>query len=135
VENGDTHVDFVQFDDLDKERKIRFDLNAVSEYEDFARRSIIDVVFVAPSLTLGDVRALLWAGLKWEEPRLTRERVGLLMEDYLISGGTLGDLAAAIRLAVNRSRLFIALATGTNPNSQGEASKASPNSETGLSAS
>lgn len=125
------HVDFVQFDDLDRERKIRFDSNAISEYEDFSRKSIIDVIFVQPTLTIGDVRALLWAGLHWEEARLTRERVGLLLEDYLVNGGLLGDLAAAIRLAINRSRLFSALAAGTSPNSSGEASKASPNSETG----
>lgn len=123
MENG--NEDFVRFDDLDKPRRLRFDTNAICDFDDEARRSIIDVVFGQDRLSTGDIRLLMWAGLKWEDKRLTKERAGMLLENFIVEGGNVNDISQAITDAVAKSRLFIAISGRPDPNSKGEA-KTSP---------
>lgn len=134
MNNGGSHDDFVRVE-FDRPRILRFDTNAICDFEDVARRSIVDVVFGQERLTLGEVRLLLWAGFKHEDPRLSRSFVGTLLENHIVAGGTVQALADAVTEAVKRSRLYIALVGAVDPNSKGEASKASPTSASGSEAS
>lgn len=128
---NDNH-DFVQFDELDKPRRIRFDTNAICDFDDAAGRSIMDVVFGDDRLTTGDIRILLWAGLKWEDRRLTKERAGTLLENFIVEGGKVQELADAITEAVSKSRLFQAItAKVADPNAKGEETTKSSPSDSG----
>lgn len=77
--------------ELDKPRRLRFDVNALADLEEHLGVGIGKVMEQEANFRL--LRALLWAGLKWEEPRLTIERAGALIQDYLARGGDLDALA------------------------------------------
>lgn len=65
---------------LDKVRHLRFTPNAIADAEEVMGKNLIAIV------TEGGVRAtraLLWAGLKWEDRSLTLEKVGVLMEKWM----------------------------------------------------
>lgn len=130
MDNGGSHEDFVRVE-FDKERILRFDTNAISDFEDVVGKSIVDVVFGSERMTLGSIRSLLWAGFKHEQPRLTRAQVGTMLEEYIVAGGTVQTLADEITAAVTRSRLFVALMGAIPPNSKGEAATTSPRLATG----
>ena len=59
---------------LDKERTIRFDLNAMSNFEKVTGRNILTNAL--ENLSANEIRALLWACLTDEDPSLTIEQVG-----------------------------------------------------------
>lgn len=82
---------------LDKERHLRYDLNAMILYEELTGKDIIDLfnsVFKKIKATeegkpvkgklfsLADTRALLYAGLKHEDPSLTLEKAGKMIDLY-----------------------------------------------------
>lgn len=60
---------------LDKERTILFNLNAMAEFEEVTGKSFFSEQDL-DNLTAKDVRAMLWTGLKHEDPDLTLEDVG-----------------------------------------------------------
>jgi len=62
---------------LDKERTIRFDLNAMCNYEDVTGENIF--ANALEKLSAKEVRAMLWACLLSEDPSLTLEYVGSLI--------------------------------------------------------
>lgn len=62
-----------------KERKLKFDLNALAELEDMY--GTVDDAFKAlDSGSVKAVRAVLWAGMLHDEPELTEREVGSLMD-------------------------------------------------------
>jgi hypothetical protein len=126
--------DMVEFGGLDKPRRLRLDMNAVCDFEDATGKTIFDA-FDGGRMSFGLARTLLWAALKHEDRRLSRERVGQLLEQYLEGGGTLAEVAEATAEAINRSRLFSALKVnaggGAGPNGKGEAEAPSPTSGDG----
>ncbi len=63
---------------LDKERTIRFDLNAMCSYEEVTGKNIF--ANALNSLSAQEVRAMLWACLISEDPDLTLEYVGSLVD-------------------------------------------------------
>ena len=72
---------------LDKTRKLRFDFNALAEFEDLMGCSMIaafqdfrDSRSGAPGVSFKMVRAMLWAGLLHEDPKLTPREAGELLE-------------------------------------------------------
>lgn len=82
---------------LDKERHLRYDLNAMILYEKLTGNDIIELfdgVFKkikaaknkkpvkGKLFSLEDTRALLYAGLKHEDPALTLEKVGGMIDLY-----------------------------------------------------
>jgi len=95
----------VEIDGFDKPRRLRCDANAVCDWEDATRRSIGEILG-QNSLSLGEMRSLFWAFAKWQEPRLTRERVGQLIDDYMAEGNKAQKLADAIIEALNKARIF-----------------------------
>ena len=62
--------------DLDRPRKLIYDLNAQCNFQKETGKSIFEVVLPASPL---EVRALLWAGLLRDDPSLTIEQVGAMV--------------------------------------------------------
>jgi hypothetical protein len=123
--------DVVDFDGFDRPRKLRVDVNSVSDFEKEAGQSIFEMLNAAENrLRIGNIRTLLWATMKADDRRLTIERVGVMMNDYLANGGQLQKLADALVEAINKSRLMTALA-GASPNVEGGENATSLISENG----
>ena len=118
MDNGTSREDFVRIE-FDRPRILRFDTNAVCDFDDAYGKSVLEVVYGAPVIPLGALRALLWAGLKHEDRKLSREKVGAFLEDYLVAGKSIQELADAVTEAVDRSRLFVALKGAVDPNPKG----------------
>lgn len=85
--------------ELDKPRRLRFDLNALADLEGVLGLGI-GQIFKEEMIGVRVIRALLWAGLKWEDRGLTLERVGTLLNSYLESEGTLQGLLDKIMEAL-----------------------------------
>jgi hypothetical protein len=109
--------DVVDFDGFDRPRRLRVDVNSISDFEDTAGLSIFELVFNTDRLRMGVIRTLLWATMKADDKKLTRERVGAMMNDYIVGGGDLQVLANALVEAINKSRLIVAL-SGGDPNAK-----------------
>lgn len=77
----------------EKPRNFKFDLNALADFEQevgmgFGQLMQMKAVFAA-------TRALLWAGLKWEDRTLTVQHMGDLCQKYIDAGGSLPELLGA----------------------------------------
>ena len=60
---------------LDRPRKLKLTLNIMCEAEQILKKSIL-----REDMGLLDMRAILWAGLKQEDPKLTIQKVGEMMD-------------------------------------------------------
>lgn len=89
--------------DLDKPRRLRYEINAFSDAEEAMGVSI--GVALKSNMGIRNIRAMLWAALKWEERGLTLERMGVILQRYLEAGGTLEAVAEAITRAIMLSGL------------------------------
>ena len=89
---------------LDKERKLRFDINALADWEEVTGKSLARITSGAIGLSL--MRSLLWAGLKHEDRSLTIDRVGVLLQQQIETGADLGTVAGSIQKALERSGLL-----------------------------
>lgn len=65
--------------DLDRERTMRLDLNALSDYERVTGKSIMSGGFALEKMGVPDIRALLWACLVQEDESLTERQVGAML--------------------------------------------------------
>lgn len=81
--------------ELDKERHLRYDLNALAEVED-AFGSMGSAFAALRQGSMKAVRCLLWAGLLHEDPDLTLHDVGAL-----VTMENLGTVSDAIMPAIN----------------------------------
>ena len=64
--------------DLDKSRRLLFDLNAMAAYEKETGKNFLDVPKETISATL--LRVVLWAGLIHEDKALTINQVGAMID-------------------------------------------------------
>lgn len=64
--------------ELDKERNIRFTMNALAEIEDALGVPLSEMEKVA--MTMKNIRTILWAGLIHEDDSLTVEQVGNMVD-------------------------------------------------------
>lgn len=80
--------------ELDKPRRLRFDINAISDAEEELGTGIGKALQMRAGIR--EIRALLWAGLKWEDRGLTLERTGYILQDYLNNGGSIDDVSTWI---------------------------------------
>lgn len=71
---------------LDRERTLRYDLNAMCMVEELTGESLMDLM---RKPTIKNLRTVIWAGLIHEDPNLTKETVGNCVE--------LGDLRETMR--------------------------------------
>ncbi len=113
---------------LDKERTLRFDFNACVAYERETGQSI-SALKDNPGFT--SIRALIWAGLLHEEPKLTIERAGAMLD--------LADLEVySEAIAEAMTRAFTKSGSGTRPEASdpnAEGSTGAPSGVTGASTS
>lgn len=94
------HVDLT----LDKPRRLRYDFNAIADLETTLGHPI--ATLLTTQMGLSSIRGLLWCGLKAEDRRLTPQRTGELIQQYLTNGGTLEALLAKVREALDQSGVF-----------------------------
>lgn len=76
---------------LDRPRRLKFDWNALADFEDAG--GDFNKAAISGFKTL---RLLLWAGLKWNDPVMTKAVAGDLIQQYVEQDGqtiaTLGDI-------------------------------------------
>ena len=102
---------------LDRERALRFDYNALCDVEPLLREELA-AILKAGRMSMGDLRALIYAGMKWEDARLTLERTGELIEAAAIKDENFFATAAeCVFEAIVACRLFGA----RSPNAPAEA--------------
>ena len=89
--------------ELDKPRRLRFDINALADAEEELGTGIGKALQMRAGIR--EIRALLWAGLKWEERGLTLARAGSILQGHLNTGGSIEDIAGAIGEALQASGL------------------------------
>lgn len=64
---------------LDKERALKFDLNAMVAFEEATSKSLMNGTFDSKKMSTRDLRAMLWACLIHEDDALTEKHVGSLI--------------------------------------------------------
>lgn len=80
-----------------KTRNLKYGFNALVDLEETLGVSIQDMMkMFASGAKLGDLRAILWAGMKHEEPGLTPEAVG----DMIDGPDDFKAIAEAVRAAM-----------------------------------
>lgn len=90
-----------------KERRLRYDINAAVEMEELlGGKSLLYILTNPAAAGISAIRILLWGGLKHEERGLTPQRVGLMMQEYMESGGRLEELIARISEAIQKSKML-----------------------------
>lgn len=63
---------------LDRERRLKMDLNAMATFEEETGKSLLSG-FNAAEINMRDIRTLLWVCLRHEDPALTQENVGAMV--------------------------------------------------------
>lgn len=103
--------------DLDKSRRLKFDFNAICEFEDKTGISLLglfadaskddqDDTAILRSIGFVKLRTLLWAGLRWEERGLTEERLGAIIQKVMEDGMSLLGLYGKVVEALMNSGVF-----------------------------
>lgn len=82
---------------LDKDRTLKFDLNAFCLAEEKSKTSLQEIVD-RDRMSMTELRAYLWAGLVHEDADLTLEQVGAL-----VSLANMGEVGAKILEAISAS--------------------------------
>lgn len=90
--------------ELDKLRRLRFDINALSDFEEAMGTGIMAAM--KTNMGIRAIRTMCWAGLKWEDRGLTQERMGTILQKYLEGGGSLEVISESLARAVAESGLF-----------------------------
>jgi hypothetical protein len=104
--------------ELDKPRRLKFDYNAICEAEDKAGMGIIDMM-KEENFGFRSIRALMYAGLRWEQRNLTVEMAGQLLQSYIAKEGTMAEIAGIITEAIFASGLFGRQKEETEGNAEG----------------
>ena len=63
----------------DRERFLKFDINAIIRFEEIAGKGIQDM----NQSSLKDLRTMMYCGLCWEDKSLTEEEAGTIMQEVL----------------------------------------------------
>lgn len=91
--------------ELDRIRHLRLTPNALADAEKASGLGIIAMVNI-DRIGFSSLRALLWAGLKTEDPILTIEQVGNFMDIFQERGGTFNDLEKIVLDALQETGWF-----------------------------
>jgi len=88
-------------------RRIRFDMNALSDLEGALGKSVADILGGdGRSLGFSAIRALVWAGLRHEDRGLTLERVGTMIQQSIEGGMTLAGVLEKVSEAIAACGVF-----------------------------
>lgn len=85
--------------ELDRPRRLRFDANALADLEGVMGMGL-GRMMADDQMGIRTLRAMLWAGLKWEDRGLTLERAGRLIMQYVEQGGSLPVLGVKMKDAM-----------------------------------
>lgn len=85
---------------LDRERHLRLDSNALADIEQVFNDTPMGELLRPSRLGVQVMRALLWAGLRHEDPKLTLRQAGELMDAWMQSGKPLDELAVFLNRAI-----------------------------------
>lgn len=91
----------------DKEREIKFDFNSFCDFEKVSGVSFTHLDI--DNLGLFEIRVLLWAGLKHEDPKLTTADAGIIIQNTVTapeSKQTLVTICADLSEAIKLSGVF-----------------------------
>lgn len=83
--------------ELDKARNLRYGINALVTVEELTGKPLTKLDL--ESVSIKDLRAILYAGLCHEDKTLTPEKVGQLIDDYTNITEIAGKLGEAFTLA------------------------------------
>ena len=67
-----------------KQRKLRYDFNAMSDFEQVTGQSLFNAM---QNMGIGTIRALYWAGLKHQDKGLTLDRTGKMISKAMLEEG------------------------------------------------
>ncbi len=95
------HVDIT----LDRPRRLRLDHNALVTVEELIGKPISRIV-AGGELGFREIRALVFAGLRHDDRRLTLERVGELLDEYVAQGHDLAHVLDLVTRALEQSGIF-----------------------------
>ncbi len=88
-------------------RNLRYDFSAMVDVESVCGgKPWGDVLYDLRRGGFSATRAVVWAGLRWEDRKLSLEDVSGMLQEYLQAGGTLQALAILINEALRLSGLF-----------------------------
>src|SRR5690606_18855848 len=100
------------------ERRLRFDINALADAEMQLGMGLGR--FMQQEATFAVLRVLLWAGLKWQDRRMTLERAGTILQQHIAGGGGLEAAGTTVTEAIMTSGLFRGVEEGVDPNMEAE---------------
>jgi len=96
---------YIAVDFLDKPRRMRFTVNSICDLEKNLGMPI-GKAFSEDSIGLETIRALLWAGLKWEDRLLSATMTGDLIQKYLEDGGAMAEITRVIGESLSASGII-----------------------------
>jgi hypothetical protein len=89
-----------------KDRLLKFDVNAACDLEDYFGKGV-PAILHEEQIGFRLCRAFYWAGLKWKEPGLTIQRVGMMLnKEIQEEGKTIMDMMEPVMDALKKSRLL-----------------------------
>jgi len=88
--------------ELDRPRRLRYDINALADLEE-ALGVGLGAALSGERMGIRTLRAMLWAGLRHEDPMLTIREAGELLNGYLERHGNLEGISQAINRALEAS--------------------------------
>lgn len=108
--------------ELDKPRRLRFDIQACVDMEAMLGMSLGEIVHRLRTVSITTTRGALWAGLKHEDPSLSLADAQQILQDYCEGGGKLLTVSKALDDALSNSTPLKSSASG---NARPKAAKAS----------
>lgn len=91
--------------ELDRPREVRFDFNAIADIEEMAGKSIA-VLLSEENLGFNTIRLLMWAGLKHDDEKLSKQQVGTMIFEWLKKGGTMEKIISILSKAFDESGIL-----------------------------
>lgn len=102
-----------------KEKLLRFDYNSVSDLEQYYGKGIA-AILTEEQFGFNTARVFYCFGLRWKDPAITIQRVGMLLGEEIDNGSTLDKLLAPVMEALKLSKL---LGTGNETQEDEEEAK------------
>ena len=86
---------------LDKERHLKFGFNSLIEMEKVIGRPLTEL---DDGVSIADLRSIIYVGLKWEDPELTEEGTGDLIDEGIENNdGGMEYIGEVVGKAVQKS--------------------------------
>lgn len=87
--------------EMDKARNLKYTFNTLIELEEDFGKPIAEIG--GANMTMKDVRTLIYHGLKWEDKKLTPEKTGELISDYIDNDNSFQELIEVVGKAFTKA--------------------------------